>query len=158
MPTIGQYMTRDIWCVPPDLSVWSALAVMREHDIRHLLVVEDELLAGVLSNRDYRRLLERIEPDGTIRGLDGVCVRDIMTPAYRLVAAGTDTTLLDAAELIVRRRIGCLPVVDDRGRPVGILTQKMLLASLGKLLARKPRRPTRRHTGQRRGRAARLSR
>jgi acetoin utilization protein AcuB len=158
MPTVGQYMTRDMWRVPSDLSVWSALAVMREHDIRHLLIVDDDVLAGVLSNRDYRRLLDRMEPDGSIRGLDEVRVSEIMTPAYRVVAVGAGTPLLDAVELIVRRGIGCLPVVDDQGHPVGLLTQKMLLASLGTLLGQKPRRRPRRRVAHRRGRPIRLSR
>lgn len=156
MATVGQYMSRDMWRVPSDLSVWSALAVMREHDIRHLLIVDGDVLAGVLSNRDYRRLLDRIEPEGSIHGLNDVRVGDIMTPAYRVVAVGTGMPLLDAVDLIVRRGIGCLPVVDDGGRPLGILTQKALLASLGKLLAHKPRRPNSRRAVHRRRRSTRL--
>ena len=144
MATVGEYMTKDFWSVPSDLSVWSALAVMREQDVRHLVVTEGETVAGVLSNRDYRRILERLRPDGTIHGLNDILVRDIMTPAYRVVAVSAEMPLLEAAELIVRRRIGCLPIVDGRGRALGVLTQKTLLGALAELLRPREGRPARR--------------
>jgi CBS domain-containing protein len=57
-------------------------------------------------------------------------VREIMTDWGQVVTVTPDTTLLDCADLIVTRKIGCLPVLDGQGRAVGILTQKDVMAGL----------------------------
>jgi len=128
-------MSRDLRSVPPSLSVWSALAIMRQEDIRHLLVMEGERLVGVVSNRDYRRILERARPDGSVQHIPDLRVTEIMTPQGQLVTARPDTPMLDVATLIIARKVGCIPVLDARDRPIGILTQKDVLAALVDLLA-----------------------
>lgn len=133
-------MSRDLRSVPPSLSVWSALAIMRQEDIRHLLVMEGERLVGVVSNRDYRRILERARPDGSVQHVPDLRVTEIMTPQGQLVTARPDTPMLDVAKLIITRKVGCVPVLDARDRPIGILTQKDVLAALVDLLA--AREPT----------------
>lgn len=133
-------MSRDLRSVPPSLSVWSALAIMRQEDIRHLLVMEGERLVGVVSNRDYRRILERARPDGSVQHVPDLRVTEIMTPQGQLVTARPDTPMLDVAKLITARKVGCIPVLDARDRPIGILTQKDVLAALVDLLA--AREPT----------------
>lgn len=90
-------MSRDLRSVPPSLSVWSALAIMRQEDIRHLLVMEGERLVGVVSNRDYRRILERARPDGSVQHVPDLRVTEIMTPQGQLVTARPDTPMLDVA-------------------------------------------------------------
>ena len=80
-------MTRDLRTAPASLVVWGALALMREHDIRHLLVMDGPRLAGVLSNRDFRKLLEHVDADGVIRRFRETPVADIMTPGARIVTA-----------------------------------------------------------------------
>lgn len=132
-------MSRDLRSVPPSLSVWSALAIMRQEDIRHLLVMEGERLVGVVSNRDYRRILERARPDGSVQHVPDLKVTEIMTPEDQLVTARPDTPMLDVAKLITARKVGCIPVLDARDRPIGILTQKDVLAALvDQLAARQP--------------------
>lgn len=122
------------------MSVWSALAIMRQEDIRHLLVLDGERLVGVVSNRDYRRILERARPDGSVQHVPDLRVTEIMTPEDQLVTARPDTPMLDVAKLITARKVGCIPVLDARDRPIGILTQKDVLAALVDLLA--AREPT----------------
>jgi acetoin utilization protein AcuB len=136
--TAEDRMTKEPRSVPPDLNVWAALATMREEGIRHLLVTEHEALVGVVSNRDYRKILERAHPDGTVRNVFQITVSSIMTPADRVVTVRPETSLLDVAHLIVTRKIGCVPVVDDQNRPVGILTQKDVMAALLELLRPRP--------------------
>ena len=128
--TAKDNMTSPPNTVAPDLGVWSALAIMRDQDIRHLLVADGDRLAGVLSNRDYRKLLLPLRPDGSVRDVDKSRVREIMTDWGQVVTVTPDMTLLDCADLIVRRKVGCLPVLDGQGRAVGILTQKDVMAGL----------------------------
>jgi CBS domain-containing protein len=53
-----------------------------------------------------------------------------MTPVDRVVTVPPETPLLDIARLIVRRKIGCVPVVTDAARPCGILGQKDVMRAL----------------------------
>lgn len=132
-------MSRTVRAVLPDLSVWSALSMMRQEEIRHLLVIDGERLVGVISNRDYRRVLERARPDGSVHGLADLRVSEIMTPGGQLVTARPDTPILEVARLIVTRKVGCIPVLDAQDRPVGILTQKDVMAALVELITSRQR-------------------
>lgn len=84
----------------------------------------------MISNRDFRKILEWTRPDGTLTGLRDVVVARIMTPVDRVVTVPPETPLLDIARLIVRRKIGCVPVVTDAARHCGILTQKDVIRAL----------------------------
>lgn len=117
--------------VTEGMSAWAALALMRENTIRHVLVVgADDGLRGVVSNRDYRKILERLRPDGTIHGLSSVMVAEIMTPAGQLVTGSLETSVREIARWIVERRIGCVPILAATGLPAGIVTQKDVIAAL----------------------------
>lgn len=70
----------------------------------------DELI-GILSNRDYRKILERVDPDERIHGIAAVTVAEII------------------ARLVIEKKIGCVPIVEG-GRAIGIVTQKDVLAAL----------------------------
>ncbi|HBH03071.1 MAG TPA: CBS domain-containing protein, partial [Candidatus Rokubacteria bacterium] len=118
-------MTRNPKTVGPTTPVWTALALMRHEDIRHLPVTDDEgTLRGIVSNRDFRRLLEFLDPDGRIPRVRELTVADIMTAVPGLVTARPETPLVDIARLMVRRKVGAMPIVDERQHVLGILTQK----------------------------------
>lgn len=105
----------------PELSVWSALALMRAEDIRHLPVVRGGALVGMLSNRDFRRLLEWAGPDGRIRRLRAATVAEIMTSSG-LAKARPNTPVRDILRVMAERKVGAVPVVNRSGRLVGIVT------------------------------------
>jgi CBS domain-containing protein len=48
-------------------------------------------------------------------------ISEIMT--HPILTVGKDTTLFDAARLMLERNVGCLPVVNDAGKLVGIITE-----------------------------------
>lgn len=129
--TAASLMMTDFPTVQPELSLLAALAVMRHHGNRHLLVV-DELgaLAGVLSNRDWRKLLEWAGPEGKIPNLDGVTVGQIMTPREHVVAARPDASVFALAELLIAHRIGFIPIVDAHSRPIGAVTPRAVVETL----------------------------
>ena len=97
--------------------------------VRHLPVVDGERLVGVVSLRDLlahslSRALE-FEPRERRVFLKSVDVRKAMSE--RLITARPDTPQAEAAALMLRHRIGCLPVVDAGGALVGIVTETDLL-------------------------------
>ena len=102
---------------------------MRERDIRHLPVVDDHgVLVGIVSDRDLRR------PDTVDVGPDTVeAFRLDDTTSVGAVMTGNpdrvrpDTPLAEALGRFLDRRYGALPVVDEGGRPVAMLSAYDLL-------------------------------
>jgi CBS domain-containing protein len=97
--------------------------------IRHLPVLEDGKLVGIVSQRDLlahslAKVLE-FEPRERRIFLSSVDVTEAMTRYVETVEA--TTSLEEAARLLIRRRIGCLPVVDAEGLPIGLVTETDLL-------------------------------
>lgn len=150
---VEQYMTVKPITVRSEDSIWNALRMLRTHQIRHLPVVQGKRLVGMLSDRDVRLVLpsslavpeeqERFQAWGT-----QVKVGDVMTRKVITVTPQTPTQA--AAELMLKHRIGCLPVL--RGSTlVGIIsTIDLLRATILKVqsqiasprkTASKPRRP-----------------
>lgn len=122
--SVRDVMSTDLVTVGPGDSARRAYEVMRDRRIRHLPVMEGGRLAGILSDRDLRPIL--LSP-----GLAGATVAELMSEQPTTIAPGAPVE--DAASLLVVRKIGCLPVVQD-GRLVGIVTETDLLAVLVELL------------------------
>ena len=97
--------------------------------VRHLPVLDGERLVGVVSLRDLlayslTRALD-FEPRERRVFLKSVDVREAMS--RRLITVGPNASQAEAAALMLRNRIGCLPVVDPDGALVGIVTETDLL-------------------------------
>lgn len=92
----------------------SLLPRLAERHIRHLLVVDGGELAGVLSVRDVVTANFGDRPNPR--------VRDILV-RREVVHVSPSTPMFEAAALMVRRHIGCLPLVSSHGAPTGILTR-----------------------------------
>jgi len=104
--------------------------LMRAERIRHLPVLdEDGRLCGILSQRDmFRGALAQALGYGTAaqqKVLSMLRVKEVMTT--EVVTTHPDAILAEAARIMIERKIGCLPVVDD-GRLVGILTESDFVA------------------------------
>ena len=132
-------MVPDPQTVLPTATVWAALALMRQADIRHLPIVDaGGELRGIVSNRDFRRLLDLLDPDGRIPHVRDITVAQIMTDVAQVVTAHPETPLVNIAQVMVMRKVGAVPIVDARRRVVGIVTQKDVLRELVRQLAPPP--------------------
>jgi CBS domain-containing protein len=112
--------TRNLVSARPDDDLAMAAQMMRWAGVRHLPVLDDRRVVGVITERDLLRY--RAETGGT-GGQDPVA--RFMTPEPEVVAP--DDPLAKASGLMVARRIGCLPVVEE-GELVGMLTATDVLA------------------------------
>ena len=121
---VREVMTRKPVTLTPEQSFGEALALLARNRFRHLLVVDEARLAGVLSDRDLLRTMSRT-PD-----LDRATVADVMQSD--VVSVEPQTLLSDAAAQMLDRRINCLPVV-EAGRLCGILTSTDLLRAFHRL-------------------------
>jgi acetoin utilization protein AcuB len=126
-------MRTDVKSVEADApAIKTALALMRQHDIRHLLVLRAGRLAGIVSNHDYRRVLDRADATGTIRNVHEITVGDIMTPVSDLVSGRPETPLLNIAQLMVLKNVSLVPIVNEGGRVVGVVSQKDVIRELAR--------------------------
>jgi acetoin utilization protein AcuB len=112
---IVNLMTSDPIVINPDDTLANAKAVMDDGRFRRLPVVEAERLVGILTERDIR---EHIGYLGSTR------VNAAMRTA--VVTLTPYNTVEDAARLMLKHKIGGLPIVAD-GKLVGIVTTSDLL-------------------------------
>ena len=131
--TVGHLMSTDLFTVRPDDLVEMVARVMEWRDVRHVPVEDEEgRLVGIVSHRSLLRMLA----DGPLGGGgELVAVRQIMNPDP--VSVAPTTPVSEAVELMRRRHIGSLPVVEN-GRLVGIVTVYDFLESAVHLSAEKP--------------------
>jgi CBS domain-containing protein len=100
--------------IGPDAGVRELLALLSEHNVGALIVsVDGNSLDGIVSERD---IVRNLHADGTVVNKT---VRDIMTELVE--TAEPATSLDDLMEVMTRRRIRHVPVVED-GRLVGIVS------------------------------------
>jgi|tagenome__1003787_1003787.scaffolds.fasta_scaffold20256608_2 CBS domain-containing protein len=114
--------TVDLDVVALDDTVLHALRVMVERNIRAVLVLDGDRLAGILTEHDYAR---EVELKGRTAG--ETRVREIMTAD--LVTVGPDDSIEQCNLLLHRHRIHHLPVVED-GRVLGMLSAHDVLEEL----------------------------
>lgn len=128
---VSDRMTRDVITVgigDPIRKVWE---LVEEKQLRRFPVMDGEKLVGIVTDRDLRNatassvvLTEKKYRDFL---LDTIKVESIMTPDPRTVTP--DTSLKEAAEIILDMKVGGLPVVED-GRLKGIITETDLLRTV----------------------------
>lgn len=134
---VSEIMTRELVTVGPDDSVEEAVKLLQRRGIRHLLVLVQNKLVGIVSDRDIKRTLDPRKTRKKIMGVGGLyflleplLVREIMTRDP--VTITPETEIRQAAWIMVQRRFGALPVV-DQGRVVGILTETDVLSYFAEL-------------------------
>lgn len=121
---VGDIMTADPACADAEAPLYDAIGRMLELGIRHLPVVDSAgSVVGMLSDRDVRGYVG--DPRAALTGrraeeMETLTVRDAMTPNPATITA--DTPLNDAVAWFAGDGLGALPVVDEDGHLVGILS------------------------------------
>lgn len=131
MLRVRDAMTRDVVTVDPEASAAQAWGICRERNIRHLPVVDDGRLVGIVSDRDLRDLSPPRDTPDQENTLGWVRIRDVMTP--EVVTAHPLDTIEHAARVIYEHKFNCLPVVAG-GELVGIITSSDLVRTLVELI------------------------
>jgi len=137
---VAERMRTAVILVRPSDSVRTALKLLGEQQIRHLPVVEDGKLVGIVTDRDIRLVFpsavtaDNKEQD-PFDALEKVSVGQIMTK--RVLTVTPETSIADAARLLLERRIGGLPVVQG-DLLVGIITKTDILAAFVEIMQKRP--------------------
>ena len=109
-------MIYDPVTISPDANVGNALAMMKKHHIGGIPVVEaNGFLIGIVTNRDLRFQEDMQLP-----------ISEVMSKE-NLVTAPKGITLADATKILQHSKVEKLPVVDNDGKLVGLITYKDLM-------------------------------
>ncbi|GBE28368.1 inosine-5'-monophosphate dehydrogenase [bacterium BMS3Bbin03] len=121
---VKNYMKTDVISVKEDDSFNRVVGAMKEYHIRHIPVVEKGKVVGIVTESDIKKA--SASPATTLSVyelnylLEKIKAKDIMTRAVK--TAAPELSLEDAAMIMRERKIGGLPVVDDRNSLLGIIT------------------------------------
>lgn len=128
---IDKSMTTNVVTVGPEDNILDAREKMTKHRVRHLPVVEkDMILVGIVSDRDIRSAMPSTLLEGEAKEQEKELIaryriRDIMTK--NPVTISPMGTIEDALLLMQRMRVGAFPVVDAQGRLKGIISIRDLM-------------------------------
>lgn len=126
MATVRQLLEqkgRQVWSIHSDASVYDAIKAMADHDVGSLVVLKDERLVGIVTERHYARnvfLKGRASPQTR--------VGEIME--RNVVCARPEQSVDECMALMSAKRIRHLPVVDAEGGLLGIVSIGDLVQSI----------------------------
>ena len=125
---VSEVMTTDVKTVERNDVMSLAEDLMEMGRIRHLPVLDEDRVVGVVSQRDlFRAAMSSAMGYGQKAShefLGTVAVKEVMSDELTTVSPGD--SVARAAALMLEHKIGCLPVVDD-GKLVGLVTESDLL-------------------------------
>lgn len=112
---ILEHKGTDVLTIPPSATVYEAAVLMNEHKIGALVVLYQERLVGIITERDIMRKIvaQRRDPAETP-------VEEVMTS--EVVCGRVNTSFEEARGVMANRRIRHLPVVDDDDRLLGLIS------------------------------------
>ncbi len=134
--TVADIMTREVITLFEEENLELLLEGMERYGLRHLPVVDDGKLVGLVTHRDLlRAAVSHLEPGAAEReaAYEGRhFVADLMTRDVQTVRP--DTSIAEAARLLREHKFGCLPVTEEDGTLVGIVTEADFVSLAASLL------------------------
>lgn len=138
MTTVEDIMTRQVITVSEESNMLAIREGMDAYGLRHVPVVDGDKLVGLLTHRDMLRFADSEYRTSATRQSIGdrrsenTFVASVMTREVQTVRP--ETTLAEAARILVKHKFGCLPVTTADGTLVGIVTEHDFLKVLVKQL------------------------
>ena len=123
--TVADIMTRDVYTLDENENLAHLLETMKLLRFRHTPVTDGKRVVGVLTERDLLRISASSllpaarEQDARLK--ERFHVRDVMT--RDVITVPEELSVREAGELLISKRVGCLPVVDSQNQLVGLVTE-----------------------------------
>jgi CBS domain-containing protein len=112
----------DVWSVKPDDTILNAIKLMATHEVGALLVMDDDKLIGIVSERDYARKVALED-----RSSNDALVSEIMST--RVLCARPEQTVKECLALMSDKRARHLPVLDHK-KVIGVISIGDLVKSI----------------------------
>ena len=111
---VSDIMTRDVISVDINATIADVVALMHDNDFRHVPVLSDGELVGMVSDRDLRGftmpVLDLASGDVKRRNLQ-VPVTDVMNTD--MLSLGPEAELSETIDMMLEQKVGAVPVVDE---------------------------------------------
>jgi CBS domain-containing protein len=117
---VKDVMTSPIMTAEASMPMLEASKLMQAHGFRRLPVVEDNKLAGIVTETDLTRAMEST---GIWKKIGNIMTKDLVT-------ARREDTVVKAAELMTTKNVGSVIIVDNEGGVEGIMTEKDILVKV----------------------------
>lgn len=126
---LSSIMTKEVVTVDMDTSLKTICGIFDDRKFHHLLVVEDNELCGIISDRDLLKASSPFLNTLAEQNRDVVILkkRAHQIMSRKLITITEEANSEDAARLILRENVSCLPVVSPDGEIEGIVTWKDIL-------------------------------
>ncbi len=132
---VKDWMTPDPVILEADQPIRVAVEQLVENHIRHMPVIRNSELVGILTDRDLKRALPSViagaSPEEYRAFMERTLVSEVMTK--NPLTCKPDTDLRDAVRIFLERKFGAIPVIEN-GRLAAILCQSDALRALASLL------------------------
>lgn len=119
MKTVAQLIATkpdpSVYGIAPTATVLESIRLMAEKGIGALVVMDGEHLAGIVSERDYARKMVLHGRSSVATPVSEIMTRDVITVAPR-------QNIQECMELMTDRHLRHLPVLDEQGKVVGLLS------------------------------------
>jgi len=130
--TVRKIMTKAVVTVGMNDSLAVVKHIFDNTTFHHLLVIEADVIAGVISDRDLLKALspnigkavESVKDAATLNKK----VHQIMS--RNVICLGPNASVYEAISVFNQHNISCIPIVDIEGRPVGILSWRDIFKAL----------------------------
>lgn len=127
---VAKIMSRTLICAKHTDTLDTMRHLMKKHGIHHLLVLKENTLVGVISDRDILKMLSpyvgtKVESEKDSFTLNRQA-HQIMSKT--LVTITPKASIRDAARIYLEAGVSLLPVVDENNQPLGVISWKDILA------------------------------
>lgn len=122
----SEIMSSPVYTIGPDSQIIEAWNMFNERRVHHLPVVSENKLAGIISDRDILKkiTMNKGQIESPINGL----IKDIMSE--EVIATSPLTDIRRIAKGMLDHHIGAMPVVNEEGSVVGIITRSDILFAI----------------------------
>ena len=129
---VKNWMGKNVITINEDDSMQDAMKLMKQHSSRMLPVLKNGVLVGVVTDRDLKRAsasdATTLDVHELLYLISKIKVKNIMSKSP--VAVSPDLTVEETAEILLNNKISGVPVVDEKGKVVGTITQTDLFRVL----------------------------
>lgn len=129
---VKNWMNKKVITVDVDDSMQEATRLLKEHNIRMLPVMKKGKLVGIVTDRDLKEAsasdATTLEIHELLYLLIKIKVKEIMTK--NPITVPPDYTIEETAQILLEKKISGVPVVDQKGKIVGTITQTDIFKAL----------------------------
>ena len=133
---VKNWMSKNVVSIDVNDSMRDAIRLLEKHGIRMLPVMKKRKLVGIVTDRDLKKAsasdATSLEGHELLYLLEKIEVKDLMTKDP--ITVPPDYTAEETAQVLLENKISGVPVVDDNGQVVGVITQTDLFRVLISLM------------------------